>query len=191
MIQPYTGRAIIQDHFTELIITIPTKKNWLAIFPVAIWLAFWGMAEVFAISALFNQFTFFPGLIFFLIWITFWTFGGVMAFKSLLWNLIGKEIITVDQVSLTIDKKGALLFKKRMYDINQVKSIRVQEDDTSNDGFFSRRRTDFGFAAYEGTIRFDYGLKTIKFAVEIDEAEAKFIIEELKNRNLLTAKNFD
>jgi len=41
-----------------------------------------------------------------------------------------------------------------------------------------------------GTIRFDYGLQTVKFAAGIDEAEAKFIVDKLKERHLLTEINY-
>ncbi|MBK7939818.1 MAG: hypothetical protein IPJ82_23280 [Lewinellaceae bacterium] len=41
-----------------------------------------------------------------------------------------------------------------------------------------------------GMIRFDYGLKTIHIANGIDEAEAKFILERLKSKRLITDKNF-
>ena len=41
-----------------------------------------------------------------------------------------------------------------------------------------------------GTIRFDYGYKTIKIAGGIDEPEAKYILEKLAGKKLLTNRNF-
>lgn len=38
--------------------------------------------------------------------------------------------------------------------------------------------------------KFDYGLKTVQIAGGIDEAEANYIIEQLKSRRLLADKNF-
>ena len=104
-----------------------------------------------------------------------------------MWNLTGKEIITVGQNRLTIDKKGALLYKPKTYDLNEVKHVRIQGDNIGR-GFFSERND--GTFNSGGTIRFDYGFQTVKFAGGIDEAEAKFIVDKLKEKHLLTEKNY-
>ncbi len=111
-----------------------------------------------------------------------------MAFRFFLWNLTGREIITIEQGVLKIERKGDLLGRTKTYDLNEVKNIRAQDDimDYNNRFYGGRRR---GFYA-GGTIRFDYGLRTVKFAAGIDLAEAKFILEKLKERHLLTEKNY-
>lgn len=40
-----------------------------------------------------------------------------------------------------------------------------------------------------GTIAFDYGMKTVKFADGIDEAEGKHILNVLKEKRILTEAN--
>jgi hypothetical protein len=145
---------------------------------------------VFALGEVMGLFGGNPASLFILFWLAAWTVGGFFAFKTFLWNLIGKEIITVGQNRLTIDKKGALLFKPKVYDLNEVRSVRVQDDNSGFGGFFAGRRNDFGGFNMGGTIRFDYGLQTVKFASGIDEAEAKFILGKLKERRLLTDKNY-
>jgi hypothetical protein len=47
------------------------------------------------------------------------------------------------------------------------------------------RRIGFGKIGTGGTIRFDYGLQTVKFAAGMDEAEAKYLLNKLKERHLL------
>jgi hypothetical protein len=190
MERPYTGRATIQDNFTDLQIIIPAKRNWFIIIFIGGWLGGWLMGEIFALGAV-------TGLLggnlvglFILFWLIVWTVGGFFAFRTFLWNLKGKEVITVGQGRLTIDKKGALLFKPKVYDLNEVSSIRVQDDNFGFGGLFSGGRNDFGALNLGGTIRFDYGLQTVKFASGIDEAEAKFIVDKLKERHLLTKKNY-
>jgi hypothetical protein len=190
MEQPYKGRAIIQDNFNDIEIIIPTRKNWFVILFIGAWLGGWFLGEVFAIAAL-------TGLLgknfaggFILFWLVAWTVGGFFALRTFLWNLKGKEIINVGQGRLSIDKKGALLFKSKTYDLNEVKNIRVQEDNFGYGGLFSGRRNDLGVFNSGGTIRFDYGLQTVKFAAGLDEAEGKFIIQKLKDRRLLTEKNY-
>ena len=82
-----------------------------------------------------------------------------------LWNLIGKEIITIGQSRLTIDKKGALLFKAKTYDLTEVKNIRVKDDNWGFNSPFAGSRSGGGWleaSMRAETIRFDYGLRTSK-----------------------------
>ena len=159
MEKPYNGRATILDNFTDLQIIIPAKRNWFIILFIGAWLGGWIMGELFALGAVTGLLRGNPASLFILFWLIAWTVGGFFAFRTFIWNLRGKEIITAGQNMLTIDKKGALLFKPKVYDLNQVKNIRVQEDNLG----FGGRRNDFGAFNLGGTIRFDYGLQTVKF----------------------------
>ncbi len=190
MEQPYKGRAIIQDNFTDLQIIIPTKKNWFIILFIGAWLGGWLFGEVFAIGAVTGLLGGNPAGFFILFWLIGWTVGGFFALRMFLWNLKGQEIITVGQGILSIDKKGILFYKPKVFDLNEVKNIRVQEDNLGYGGLFGGRRNDFGGFNLSGTIRFDYGLQTVKFAGGLDEAEAKSIIQKLKDRHLLKEKNY-
>lgn len=129
-----------------------------------------------------------PAGFFIAFWLIAWTAGGFMAFRFFLWNLAGKEIITIGQGIMTIEKKGALLVKPKTYDLNEVKNIRAQEDSSNVIGpFGGYRRNGFIKVGDGGTIRFDYGLQTVKFANGIDEAEARFILEKMKAKGLTAA----
>ena len=190
MEKPYKGRATIEDSFTELQITIPAKRNWFVILFLGAWLGGWFMGEIFALGAVTGQLGGNIGGFFLLFWLIGWTVGGFFAFRVFLWNLRGKEIITVAQNSLTIDKVGAFLFKPKVYDLGEVKNVRIQDDVSGFGGMFGGRRNDFNTFNKGGIIRFDYGLQTVRFASGIDEAEAKFIIDKLKERHMLTEKNY-
>src|SRR5206468_7963371 len=122
-------------------------------------------------------------------WLTARTVGGFFALRAFLWNVSGKEIIAAGSNSIMIDKKGLLLFKPKEYDLREVKNIRVQEDALDSNGFFGRRN-DFSAFNSGGTIRFDYGLQTVKFASGIDVAEARLIIDKLKERRLITDEHY-
>jgi len=189
MEKPYKGRATIQDNITDLQIIIPAKRNWFIIIFIGAWLCGWLMGEVFALGAVIGLLGGNPASLFILFWLIAWTVGGFFAFRTLLWTFKGKEIVTVGQGRLTIDKKGVLFYKPKTYDLNEVRNVRVQDE---NPGFNSPfgRRTDFGTFNSGGTIRFDYGLQTVKFASGIDEAEAKYIIAKLTERRLLTERNY-
>jgi hypothetical protein len=190
MEQPYKGRAIIQDNLTDLQIVIPAKKNWFIIIFIGAWLCGWFLGEIFAITMVTRLGVINFGSLFLIVWLIGWTVGGLLALRFFLWILKGKEIITVGQGRLVIDKKGMLLYKPKTYDLNEVKNIRVQEDNHDNGGFLGRRSNNFGTINSGETIKFDYGLKTIKIAGGLDEAEARFIIQKLKDKHLLTERNY-
>lgn len=186
---PYKGRATVQDNITDLQIVIPAKRNWFIILFLGAWLGGWLMGEFFALGLVTGSFGHRgPANLFVLFWLIGWTVGGFFAFRAFLWNLSGREIITIGQGRLTIDKKGAPLFKSKTYDVNEVKNIRIQEDNFAT-GPFGIRPTGFAGLNAGGIIRFDYGLKTVKFADGIDEAEARYILEKLKDRRLLPDRN--
>ena len=190
MEQPYKGRAILQDNITDLQIIIPTRKNWFIILFTGAWLGGWVFGEVFAISAVTGLLSGNPAGFFILFWLIGWTVGGFFVMRVFLWMLKGKEIITVGQSRLSIDKKGLLLFRPKIYDLNEVKNMRVHDDSLGYSGFFGGHRSNFGAFSSIGTIRFDYGLQTVKFGGGLDEAEAKFIIQKLNDRHLLTKRNY-
>ncbi|RYZ16228.1 MAG: hypothetical protein EOO16_26180 [Chitinophagaceae bacterium] len=191
MEKPYGGRAILQDKFTDLQIIIPAKRNWFHLIFIGCWLGGWLMGELFAIGAVTGLLGGNPAGLFILFWLGAWTVGGYFALRTFLWNLKGKEIITVGQGQLTIDKEGALLFKPKVYDLKEVKHLRVQDDSDGFGGLFGARRNDLSANQTGGMIRFDYGLQTVKFGIGLDEAEARFITDKLKGRYLPAESHYN
>ena len=186
MERPYEGRAILQDNFTDLQIIIPAKRNWFVLLFLGAWICGWVMGELFAIGSLTGLlFGKSVGSLFILFWLVGWTVGGFFAFNVFLWNLRGKEIVTIGQGTLSIVKKGALIGKSKTYDLKEVKNMRVQ-DDAPDYGIFGRRN-DLAAFKQSGIIRFDYGFKTIKFADGIDEAEANYLLEKMKEKHFIAA----
>lgn len=188
---PFNGRAILTDTFNELIITIPSKKNWFAIIFICVWLGGWLIGMTFALGMVFfsnNKGDNFPQL-FTAIWLIGWTLGGFYAIKTLVWMIFGKEIITFSTGQFSINRSGALFEKTKTYDLNEAKDFRINATEDENGISFggnTRRRTVFE----PGVIHFDYGLKTLKFGIGIDEAEAKFLLAKLKAKGFLTQKHF-
>jgi hypothetical protein len=184
---PRYGRAVMQDNSSNFSIVIPTKKDTYIIF-LSIWLGGWLFGEIFmwrivhspGNSEGINQF----------LWgcLIFWTIGGPWAISRLIWRLIGEEIIAVGEGKITIQKKGQILGGPRDYDLNKVRNIRALENDP---GIFDGP-PGFGRGPFsrKAMIRFQYEWRTVKFAYDIDAAEARFILEELKERRFLTESNF-
>ena len=190
MEQPYHGRALLNETYDGLEIIIPTKKNWALITFLGVWLGGWAIGELVTIVAMlgFIGGHASSGNFFLLFWISGWTIGGLFAFKTFLWSLAGKEIINFSQGYLNVEKKNMLLSKPKMYDIKEMKRIRVLEEN-NNDAFWGTRNT-LGSLNANGTIRFDYGMQTVKIAGAIDEVEANYILGKLKASRILTDANF-
>jgi hypothetical protein len=125
-----------------------------------------------------------PGAIVLLI-VCFWAIVMIIPLRIFLWNATGKELITVEPGVLTIDKKHLLFYKAKTYDLTEARNFRVQEDPIAS--IMPSGMTPFRMLRMtnSGTIKFDYGMQTIKFGEGVDEAEANFILEKLRAKKLI------
>ncbi|MFM2269724.1 MAG: hypothetical protein RL757_3165 [Bacteroidota bacterium] len=195
IVQPFSGNAIWTDDFNGTTVTIPAKSSRVVMVFLCVWLCFWAIGFLGVSSALvFGVYSFFMGTlenqayfvgIFLLIWLTGWTAGGYFAFKYLIWLLRGKEVITIENGFLSIQKKGSIGDKKKTYDLNEATGFRVTPK--VDMGYYRSKNIN---VLQSGIIAFDYGMKTINFGENIDEAEAKFILKKYQEKGLLKEKNF-
>ncbi len=188
---PYNGQAILNDTLNGLEIIIPAKRNWFLIIFLGAWLGGWTIGESFAIGTLigFSDYDLGFANLFMLFWLCGWTVAGFFVVKTLVWYLAGKEIITFGQGQFSIAKQGLLLSKPKIYDLKHVKKLRARKEETIYYGFEGVRNNLGAMSPSNGTLQFDYGMKTVKFANDIDEAEAYFIIDKLKVKSLITEEN--
>ncbi|MCU0437256.1 MAG: hypothetical protein MUC49_05030 [Raineya sp.] len=186
----YNGRVKLNENIYGLEIIIPTKKNWFFIIFNGAWLVGWVVGEMIGITFLtltifIRELSFILSILF---WLCLWTLIGFFTLKLLLWNAIGKEIITFRKESFMIRKKGLLFSKPKNYDTHEVKNIKIQEEESTSNKFLLSR--NLAFYHTNGTIRFNYGSQNVKFGDGIDESEAHFILEKLKAKKILTDENF-
>jgi len=182
---PYTGRAIINDFYNGVEITVPVKKDWLHILFLSLWLCGWLAGEIFVPTTMSSPASDGGDGVFNVVWIGAWTLGGLFAVTTLWWNFAGKEIITISQGVLTIVKKGSIA-KTKHYDLKEAKNFRAHEEPTDDFGFTRRRRLSAPWnVANRGTIKFDYGMETVKFADQLYQAEAEYILQRLRDKRLI------
>lgn len=188
---PYSGQAILNDTLNGLEIIIPAKRNWFLIIFLGAWLGGWTIGESFAIGTLigFSDYDLGFANLFMLFWLCGWTVAGFFVVKTLVWYLAGKEIITFGQGQFSIAKQGLLLSKPKIYDLKYVKKLRAKKDTNFYYSFWGVRNNLGAMNPSNGTLQFDYGMKTVKFANDIDEAEAYYIIDKLKGKRLITEEN--
>jgi hypothetical protein len=195
MERPYNGIATLYESPTGYHITIPAKKHWPVIIFLSLWLVGWLMGFNFVTSSFGNDIDDIINgrlgfnSLFTMVWLIFWGIGGVFVIKTLIWYFIGKEIIMVDHDQISVARKNDIFSRQKIYDLQEAKRFHVEEEHF--EFVFWGRSNDLGVFRNRGSIRFEYGLKTIKFANDMDEAEAKHILETLRLSGYLTAANFD
>ncbi|MNH11271.1 hypothetical protein D3C87_481610 [compost metagenome] len=192
MERPYSGIATHHETPTGYSIIVPAKKHLPLILILSLWLVGWIVSIISFGPTLGDFYGTNGGLsfegIFIIVWLLFWIAGGLFVMKTLMWYLIGKEIITIDREQITIARQNDILFRQKIYDLQDAKRFHVEEEHFEFS--FWNRRNDLGVFRNRGTIRFEYGFKTIKFANDMDQAEANHILETLQSTGYLTATNF-
>jgi len=178
-INPPVSRITITDISGKLRIVIPCSRSWFIIGFLGFWVCGWAVAE-FMVSKQFVQGDAPPeGESFMLAWFAVWTVGGLLAIYAWLWQVGGKEIVTVQGHTFTTRRDvGGFGFDKE-YDLLQMRDLRaVQVGFNPLDISSSLQLWGIG----GGVIAFDYGAKTIRFGAGLDEAEAKEVLTAITQR---------
>jgi hypothetical protein len=108
--------------------------------------------------------------LFLVFWMIGWAFGELWAGYAILYGIGGREIILVNSETLTRTTKLFGLGWAKAYIVREMRDLRFQPEVGSGR---SRRAS---------RIAFDYGAKTISFAQDIEEAEAAELINRIKQR---------
>ena len=184
---PGSGGVVIRQEYNSTVVEIPAKRHWTVILFMMVWLAGWAFGEFSALTELLS----FEGPMFanafIIFWLIGWTFGGGFAFYTILWQLIGKEIIRMEMGKLIIKKSIAGIGRKKEYEADSIKNMQVILDaESSIPGKYNKKAA--GRQARK--IMFDYGNKIIRFGIGIDEAEAQMVFDRLRQSGWLRSENF-
>ena len=177
--QPTAARITVTDTSEGLRIVIPCRRSLFVIAFLALWICGWGVAEVMVAKQLVDGDAPPDGGLFMLAWLGVWTLGGGVAIYAWLWQVMGKEIITVrGQTLKTRRDVGGFGFDK-VYDMVQMRDLRV--------GPISFSPVDLT-ASFQlwgiggGVISFEHGARTYRFGAGLDEGEAKQVVAAIKQR---------
>jgi hypothetical protein len=157
-------------------VVIPPRRNWLAIIFFGVWLAGWFLGERNALLQLEHAQSAFLS-----VWLVMWTVGGVVVASLLMWQLGGREVILADSVSISQRIEAFGIGLTRNYTLSECRDLRAVPR-INNPA--ARRQALFPWSADTGfgSIAFDYGARTIRFAPGLDEAEAKMLVADLSRR---------
>jgi hypothetical protein len=114
-----------------------------------------------------------------LAWFVVWTVSGLLAIYAWLWQVVGKEIITVHGQTFTRRRDvGGFGFDKE-YNLLQMRDLRVAQVGFNPLDVSSSLQL-WGIGG--GVIAFDYEARTIRFGAGLDEAEAKEVVTAITQR---------
>lgn len=176
-IQPHHSRITITDTGQGHRIVIPYTRSWFVIFFLGFWICGWAVAEYMVGSQFLKGDAPPEGELFMLAWFGVWTIAGLVAIYAMLWQVMGKEVISVyGQVLKTRHDIGGFGFN-REYDLVQMRDLRATPVGFNPLDLSSSLQL-WGIGG--GVIAFEYGAKTIRFGAGLDEAEAKEVVMVIK-----------
>ena len=178
-VPPPARRSTSRQTPDGLEIRVPSKRNVFVMLFLLAWLVAWGFGEVMVSRELLLGD---PGAsaLFLVVWLIMWTLGGGLAIYAWLRMLAGSERVVLGRGVLAIRTELFGVGPAREYDLMHVKNLRIER--------LSAWPTDMGatlrfWGIGGGPIAFDYGSKTVRFGAGLDDAEARDIIAELRERH--------
>lgn len=178
-IQPADSRISITDTTQGLRIVVPCRRSWFVICFLGFWICGWAVGEVMVTRQFLNGDAPPGGELFMFAWLGVWTVGGVFAIYAWLWQVMGKEIVTVQGQSFKTRRDiGGFGFDME-YNLVQMRDLHVRQPGFSPIDLSSSLQL-WGIGG--GVIVFDYGARTVRFGAGLDEAEAKQIVTAIKQR---------
>jgi hypothetical protein len=155
---------------------IAAKRVWGNLFFLPVWFAFWTFGGLMAMRWVINPGTSTPRL-FISLWFVGWAFGETWATYQWFWTAFGKEIVKVNQGTLTIKRDILGYGTTRSFVVDTVRNLRAS-------GFFPSNSYWENYLAQMklggGSIGFDSQGKTHRFGIQLTESDAQNAVEKLK-----------
>lgn len=173
-------RTRITEGVDELVLAIPTRKNYFHRLLLALWLLLWGwslFAVVGSASRLGGESTGVVAWFFLLSWLASWLIGGGIALYGFLWMCCGEELLVV--------RPEAVILQRRLLGFGQPKVYRAASIDTlrlapPEKGFLSLVGSWRLFGFGSGILAFNYGVRVVTFGEGITPAEGAILLERLR-----------
>ena len=173
-------RSSVTDTGRGLEIVVPARRRVFALLFLPFWLFFWTIGGLSAFAALLSPET--PGGadLFMIVWLCGWALGEAAVVTTILWMLRGREVVTVDRDALVVRREVFGVGPTQEYEARHISNLRASP-------------LPFGVGAYGssplallrqglGTIAFDYGAKTYRFGIAMEEAEARILIRQIEGK---------
>jgi hypothetical protein len=156
-------------------IRIKARRNWFALLFLVFWLTLWTGGGIMAIVQLTRDFE-----IFLLVWLVGWAVGWLFAAIAITWQLVGVETIRVIGGDLELGYSMAGMTRRRLFRGSEISGLAPAPM-----GPMSRMQSahpPFLNWSKAGSVKFNYGPRTVHAAAGLDEAEGRMIVEHLRKR---------
>lgn len=177
-VQPQAARFQAEITTDGFRVVIPASRNWFTMLFLLAWLGGWTIGETKVAGQLLNAGDRTPTAFLFF-WLIGWTLGGLFTFGTVLWQLAGREVMTATSLALLYRVEVFGVGISRSYGASYIKNLRATESSASPT-WNQRRMLPPLFGSGNGLIAFDYGARTIRIGSSLEEAEAKPLVDSLK-----------
>ena len=161
------GKAKLFHNDGDILISIPTYRNYVFIIFGLYWLYGWSDGEIYAVK------TFFGGThtteLF--VWLLIWSMTGLFIVLAILWSLFGKENIYLKQSQMIVEKQLFFIKIKTTFNKSEMKNIRLGEKPYAA----NIKQAFKNLVSAKGMIFFEYNGKTFGIASNVEKEEAKII----------------
>ena len=167
--------TIEQTAFGEAIKIKAPRQIFMMLF-LPFWLAAWSVGGGKAIVQLQTHFQ-----LFLLFWLCLWALAWCAAAGTLLWMFAGSETIAVRGSDVEIRHRALGFSWHWLYQGSRIKNLSIAAQPTWP---YQMRGLQVPFlrTAQYGSVKFDYGPRTIFMAQGLDESEARMIVERLTSK---------
>lgn len=178
-------------HRTELVsgiewTVVRARKNWFALPFLCFWLTGWTLGGGAAIYGLITGQM--GERLFLALWLIGWALGWLFAATSILWQIGGRSMVAVTEGALVHAWHMPFFSREKHYDGGEIRNLR-----SGDTGGFFRWGGSMGDAPpflpslASGSVKFDYGARTVQLFPGLDEAEGVAIVARLAPRLPATA----
>ena len=168
-------RFVVEQTPEGELVRIRARRQVFVLLFLPVWLAGWTFGGVAAITQLAHQFN--PFLCF---WLCGWAVGWVFVTVTLCWMIFGSETLRIVDRDLELGLRIGPWTRRKVYQGSRITGLRAS---AQNDPFAAFRLSGpFMRNAQGGAVQFNYGARTIRAAVGLDEAEGELIVERLRAR---------
>lgn len=174
--EPYLGSAkIIAESKNSLELEIPVRKNWYHILLNLSNIGFWLFLEFFFFGFLVLS-TSREAMLELLVVNIIWLLLGLIFLINIFWEIYGKQILLVNENEIKVIKRALIFYSFKKYKKDFISSFKIN---VSKPYFLIKKRDSFWFNT--GIIKFNYIGSDRKIMLDLDEAEAKFIIDKINS----------
>ena len=157
-------------------IRIKPRRQIFVMLILPVWPAAWTAGGVAALYGIWTHFE--PFLLF---WLCGWALRWVFAAGTLLWMLAGSETLRVIASDLEIGRHILGYSRRWLYQGSQIRKLSAAAQPAWPYSQYAWQ-IPFSRRGRTGSIKFDYGARTIYAAPGLDEAEGAMIVEKLAKR---------